>query len=251
MVPSYEESSPTIVNGVAPAGRWRTQAIDQRLEVNSKNLRTNQMTTRISALLCLATLLAIPVFTQAEDKAAKKDDSPKADAPKKVKIVEVELKGGLKLKFPENWKSGKPDNSMRIAQFAIPAAKGDKEEGELVLFFGFGGGVKANIDRWIGQFQSAERKVNVKQGATETAQYFIVEITGTYNKSIGKPRNRQTKPTSGSRMLGVILGVEDKGLYFLKMTGPDKTVAAQGTALRASFGSDAKKEKEVDLDKQP
>jgi hypothetical protein len=209
------------------------------------------MTTRITSLLCLAALLAIPGFTQAEDKAAKKDDAPKADAPKKVKTVEVELKGGLKLNVPETWKSSKPSSRMRLAQFAIPAAKGDKEEGELTLFFGFGGGAKANIDRWIGQFQSVERKVIVKEGAIENGKYLIAEITGTYNKPIGPPINRQSKPTPDSRMLGVILGIEDKGLYFLKMTGPDKTVAEQGTAFRASFGADAKKEKEVDLDAKP
>jgi hypothetical protein len=203
------------------------------------------MTTRISSLICLATVLAISTFAQADEKAADKAEAKK----KAVKTVEVELRGGLKLKFPEDWKSGKPANSLRLAQFAIPAAKGDKEEGELALFnFGPGGSAKANIDRWVGQFQTAERKVNVKQGVTKTAKYFVVEITGTYNKSDGPPINRQTIPTPGSRMLGVILGIEDKGIYYLKMTGPDKTVAVQGTALRASFGADAKQEKEVALD---
>jgi gluconolactonase len=203
------------------------------------------MTTRISSLVCLATLLTIPTFTLADDKAANKPEAKK----KAVKTVEVEIKGGLKLNVPENWKQTKPSSRLRLAQFAIPKVKGDTEDGELALFnFGPGGGAKANIDRWVGQFHATERAVKVKEGALETGRYFFVEISGTYDKPIGPPIARQKKASPGSRMLGVILGIEDKGIYFLKMTGPDKTVAAQAAALRKSFGGDAKKEKEVALD---
>lgn len=204
------------------------------------------MAKQFLSLVCLATLLAIPTLTQAEDKATDKPDEKK----KEVKTVEVEIKGGLKLNVPETWKQSKPSSRLRLAQFAIPKVKGDTEDGELALFnFGAGGSAKANIDRWIGQFQSVEREVKVKQGEIETGKYFFVEITGTYNKPIGPPIARQTKAAPGSRMLGVILGIEDKGIYYLKMTGPNKTVAAQATALRKSFGADAKKEKDVDFDK--
>ncbi len=203
------------------------------------------MTKTISSLVCLATLLALPLFVHADEKAA---DKP-AEKKKEVKTVEVEIKGGLKLNVPETWKQSKPTSRLRLAQFAVPKAKGDTEDGELALFnFGAGGGAKANIDRWIGQFQPTEREVNVKEGALETGRYFFVEISGTYNKPVGPPIARQTKPAPGSRMLGVILGIEDKGIYFFKMTGPDKTVAAQTAALKKSFGADAKNEKEVKLD---
>ena len=204
------------------------------------------MAKQFLSLVCPATLLAIPTFTQAEDKATDKPDAKK----KEVKTVEVEIKGGLKLNVPETWKQSKPSSRLRLAQFAIPKVKGDTEDGELAVFnFGPGGSPKANIDRWIGQFQSVEREVKVKQGEIEAGKYFFVEITGTYNKPIGPPIARQTKAAPGSRMLGVILGIEDKGIYYLKMTGPNKTVAAQATALRKSFGADGKKEKEVEFDK--
>jgi hypothetical protein len=173
---------------------------------------------------------------------------PLTSPKKEVKTVEVEIKGGLKLNVPETWKQSEPSSRLRLAQFAIPKVKGDSEDGELALFnFGAGGGAKANIDRWVGQFQAAEREVNVKEGALETGRYFF-EISGTYDKPIGPPIARQTKAAPGSRMLGVILGMEDKGIYFFKMTGPDKTVAAQAAALKKSFGADEKKEKEVALD---
>ena len=199
-------------------------------------------------IICLAALLAVPALTQADNNAADKPESPKT----KIKTVQVEIKGGLKLTVPENWKQSQPESRLRLAQFAIPAAEGDDEEGELALFnFGFGGSAKANIDRWVEQFQAEEREVKITEGATDTGKYFFVDISGTYNKPVGPPIARQSKPASGYRMLGVILGIEDKGIYFLKMTGQDKTVAAQASALRASFSADAKKEKEVNLDEKP
>jgi hypothetical protein len=210
------------------------------------------MSKQISTFICLTTLLTVSLVAQADEKAADKPEA-KAKETKAVetKTVEVEIKGGLKLNVPETWKQGKPSSRLRLAQFAIPAVKGDTDEGELALFnFGAGGSAKANIDRWIGQFQSDEREVKIKEGDIETGKYFFVEITGTYNKPIGPPIAGKTTAAPGSRMLGVILGIEDKGIYFLKMTGPDKTVAAEATALRKSFGADGKKEKEVDFDKQ-
>lgn len=202
------------------------------------------MAKQISSILSLA-ILTVSLAAQADDKTADKPDAKK----KEVKTVEVEIKGGLKLNVPENWKQSKPSSRLRLAQFAIPKAKDDTEDGELALFnFGAGGGAKANIERWIGQFHATEREVKVKEGALETGRYFFVDISGTYDKPIGPPIARQKKATPGSRMLGVILGVEDKGIYFFKMTGPDKTVAAQTAALKKSFGANAKKEKEVALD---
>lgn len=203
------------------------------------------MSYRLSGIMCLVAALTTSTLSLAEDKGEEK-----AETKKPVKTVEVEIKGGLKLKVPENWKQSKPSSRLRLAQFAIPAAKGDDEDGELALFnFGMGGGARANIERWIGQFQAEEREVKVTEGAIETGKYYFVEISGTYNKPIGPPIARQTRPAPGSRMLGVILGIEDQGVYFMKMTGANKTVAAQVTALRASYGADAKKEKEVDFEK--
>lgn len=209
------------------------------------------MKTRILSLSCVAAVAFSASLLHAEEKsdAAKKPEAGKEAPKKSVKTVEVEIKGGLKLNVPETWKQSEPSSRLRLAQFAIAPVEGDKEDAELALFnFGFGGSAKANIDRWIGQFQAAERKTKVSEGNIEAGKYFFVEISGTYNKPIGPPIARQTKPAPGSRMLGVILGIEGKGIYFMKMTGPDKTVAAQGTALRKSFGADAKKEKEVDFE---
>jgi hypothetical protein len=71
----------------------------------------------------------------------------------------------------------------------------------------------------------------------------MVEVSGTYNQSVGPPIRRQTKAVEGSRMLAVILQL-DQGVYFLKLTGKDKTVKAQSKSLRQAFGGTAESEAE-------
>jgi len=165
-------------------------------------------------------------------------------AEKSEKTNDVKVKD-ITLTVPADWKSAPPSNNLRLAQFEIPAVKGDKEPAELVIssFGGTGGGVSANVTRWIGQFSSEGRKAKVTQGEAKTGKYVFVDISGTYNKSIGPPFLRKTKAVPDSRMLGVILAVEGKAYYFLKLTGPDKTVASAAEALRTSFGASAKDEK--------
>ncbi|WP_339727239.1 hypothetical protein [uncultured Gimesia sp.] len=166
-------------------------------------------------------------------------------ADKDVKTNEVKIKD-ITLKVPANWKSAPPSNNLRLAQFEIPAVKGDKEPAELVIssFGGTGGGTAANITRWIGQFAGGkDRQVKVTQGETKDGKYVFADISGTYNKSIGPPFLRKTKPTPDSQMLGVILAMEGKPYYFLKLTGPKKTVSSAVDEFRDSFGANAKDEK--------
>ncbi len=158
----------------------------------------------------------------------------------------------LKLTVPATWKQQEPSNSLRLGQFEIPAADGDKEPAELAIFnFGAGGGVKSNIDRWVEQFQAVERKTKSTQGKSQLGDYVLVDITGTYKKPVGPPRAGKTEPMPGARMLGVILSVEKKGLYFLKLVGPEKTVAAAATAFRTAIGGKEQSEKPYDAEKEP
>lgn len=168
-----------------------------------------------------------------------------AEDKKPAKTTELKVKD-LTLKVPSTWKSSPPSNNLRLAQFEIPAVKGDKEPAELVIssFGGTGGGVSANVTRWIGQFAADKnRKVKVTQGKSKDGKYIFVDLTGTYNKSIGPPFLRKTKAVPGSRMLGVILAIEGKAYYFLKLTGPEKTVSSVVDEFRTSFGANAKDEK--------
>ena len=68
---------------------------------------------------------------------------------------------GYSFSSPSNWVSSKPTSKMRKAQFNVPGKDGKDAE---VAFFHFGGGgaggVKANVDRWMGQFESPKIKIS-------------------------------------------------------------------------------------------
>jgi gluconolactonase len=176
------------------------------------------------AAICVALSLCVTALVHAEDK-------------------EVKFKS-LKLTVPESWESQPPSNNLRLGQFKIAPLK-DEGESEIYIasFPGGGGGVDANVSRWISQFTSEGRKVKVTQGKAPQGDYVLADISGTYKQSIGPPVRMQTKEVPDSRMLGVILMIEDEGIYFVKFTGGKETVASQEKAFRKSFGGSAETEK--------
>lgn len=186
-------------------------------------LRLNKLT-----VLAIALLVAVPVLSGAENT-------------KKVVAKDITLN------VPANWKQSPASNNLRTAQFALPAVDGDKDDAELVVYFfgGAGGGVNANLERWSGQFQPGGKKQKIYKGQSKQGEYYLLDITGVYNKPIGPPINRQTNPTPGYQMLAVVLMVKDKGNYFLKLTGPQKTVSAASKAIRVAIDADLKKETEL------
>jgi len=155
----------------------------------------------------------------------------------------------LSLQVPADWEQEKPKSKFRAAQFSIPAAEGDKEPAELVIFTfgGAAGNVAANVKRWVGQFAAEGREAKILSGKSDDYDtYVLVDVTGTYNKPIGPPFARKSKPTPGSRMLAAIVNLKDKGVYYLKLTGPEKTVTQAADAFRQSYGGAAKTEKPLE-----
>ena len=66
--------------------------------------------------------------------------------------------GKVVLSIPKTWEEQKLSNNFRLAQFAIPAAEGEKPA-ELTIFnFGGGSGLAANVDRWKKQFAAEGRQ---------------------------------------------------------------------------------------------
>ena len=80
-------------------------------------------------------------------------------------------------------------------------------------------------------------------GSSTQGQYFLADVKGTYNKPIGPPIAGKTQPTTGQRMLAVILITPTKKTYFLKMTGPETTITSREQVLRDAFGANREKEK--------
>src|SRR5580704_16277563 len=102
----------------------------------------------VAAAFCVAVL--VPVCGQS---------THAADAPETVAIEA----GEVHLTVPKAWQLGKVTGSFRKAQLKVPKAKGDSEDAEFAVYFlnGGGGGVEANIQRWVRSFQPNGRKVKV------------------------------------------------------------------------------------------
>jgi len=161
-----------------------------------------------------------------------------AEETKEVEIKEV------KFQIPDSWKKQEPKNNVIAASFEIKPVEGEDAAEMTVSAFGnSGGGVPANVSRWVSQFEAEGRKVTVTQGKSAVGDYVLVDLKGTYNKPIGPPIRRQTKRTPESRMLGAIIAVEGKGNYFLKLTGGQKTIEKQVENFRKSFKADKDSEK--------
>ena len=138
--------------------------------------------------------------------------------------------GNIAFDLPAGWTSQPPTSNMRMAQATIPGSGGN---GELVVFYfgpGGGGGVEANIERWIGQMEMPPG-THPQPQTFETDNGFKVtwiDVPGTL-----KPSMMGSGPTTdqpNSRLLGGI--VEGPGgPWFFKATGPDATLAAEREAF--------------------
>jgi hypothetical protein len=140
------------------------------------------------------------------------------------------LAAALTFTAPQGWQQSPPGSSMRVAEFTLPRAQGDAEDAQLVVYFfgGQGGSVDANIQRWVGQIQQPDGKASsaAAKKLTRTVNGLavtLVDVSGTYVA--------ETAPGSGARnnkpnyrlRAGVV--ETPNGPYFIKLTGPAKTVA--------------------------
>jgi hypothetical protein len=137
---------------------------------------------------------------------------------------------GVTFVKPEKWKKVAPASSMRAAQLEVHegSAKAD------VVFFYFGpggaGGVAANVDRWLKQFQEPKEKLNAKIEAKKIGDTKVtfVEAEGTFMD--GRPFGPKS-PKAGYALLGIIVE-GPKGAIFIKETGPAKIVAGSKQTAR-------------------
>jgi hypothetical protein len=142
---------------------------------------------------------------------------------------------GLDFDLPAGWQSEAPQSSMRLAQAAIPGPGGP---GQLAVFFfgpGGGGGVDANIQRWIEQMEVAPG-TEPRPDSFEVNGYkvSVIDVQGTIKpSSMGMG---PSTPQPDSRLLGAV--VEGPGgPWFFKATGPETTLGPQREAFLAMLRS--------------
>jgi hypothetical protein len=137
-----------------------------------------------------------------------------ADAPATFKVSEFTFKQ------PVKWERVETTSSMRKAQFKVNDV--DKKNAAEVVFFHFGpgdgGGVKANVDRWFGQFQGSRDKIGAHSEENMIGKHKVtfVRAEGTYMS--GMPGGAMT-PQPNSALRGAIIEANE-GAVFVKMTGP-------------------------------
>ena len=134
---------------------------------------------------------------------------------------------GIDWKVPSRWLI-QPERPMRLATYKIPAAAGDPEDAECAVFYfgpDQGGGVEANIERWVGQFEhpTAPSRSTLRAGGLEIAR---VKVAGTY-LAPGGPAMESQGQKPNFELLGAI-ATGPSGQVFFKLTGPAKTVQAAG-----------------------
>ena len=123
---------------------------------------------------------------------------------------------------------------MRKASYEVPRVKGDTEDGELAVFYfgpGQGGGIDANVQRWVKQFSDvpAGEVKRADREANGLKQHTVDIAHGTFDAgqmSMGASGG----PKKDYALAGAIVEAPS-GAYFFKMTGPARTIAAARPAF--------------------
>ena len=170
--------------------------------------------------LCLIVVAGLSLFSQNKS-VASYQEQPAQSTPKAAT---------LQFKAPAEWVVEKPSSTMRVAQYKLPKAEGDNEDGSLVLYFfgsNQGGSVQANLERWISQMEqpdgsSSETKAKLETFTINHLKVSTIDLAGTYRA--------ETAPGSGVRhnnadyRLRAAVIETPKGAYYVKLVGPIKTV---------------------------
>lgn len=152
-----------------------------------------------------------------------------------VALIDV---GGLKFRAPAGWEYQHPASPMRRAELGV---RGDAGTAGLVVYF-FGnqgaGSAKANIDRWVGQFQNADgspiqgvKPVKRKVAGLDVTQ---VEVAGTYLGGMGADSPQGGQP--GQRMIASIVETPSGPFYF-KFMGDEAVVSDNREAFEGLLAS--------------
>ena len=141
------------------------------------------------------------------------------------------VSGELRYKVPEGWTAEKPTSDMRVAQYKLAKAAGDNEDALLVIYYfgqGQGGSAQANIDRWVNQMKQPDGQPSKDRAKTETLtvnglQVNTVDVTGNYSGGMS-PDSAPVDSKSIYRLRAAVVETP-KGSYFVKLTGPEKTIS--------------------------
>ena len=145
---------------------------------------------------------------------------------------------GLELQLPEGWRPQPPESNMRVAQVVVPGEDGD---GQLTIFHfgaGGGGGVDANLERWLSQVElDPGAKPRREKLESPPLTIHFVDAAGTVKAS--QVGSFPSEDKTGWRLFGAVVEGEG-GPWYLRMVGPASTLGPQRDAFLAMLRSAAK-----------
>lgn len=146
---------------------------------------------------------------------------------------------GISWKKPEAWKE-MAAGPMRQATYEVPGKAGPAEVA--VFYFGpeQGGGIEANISRWVGQFQDLPEGV-ARRDQREVSGYQIYTVRVEEGTFAGGMPGAPADPRDGWGLHAAVVEAPS-GSYFFKMTGPAETVSEQEASFAALLDSIEKKD---------
>ena len=188
---------------------------------------------RCSVLLLMSLALACSQEKQAAEEETKAGT-----------LVQVE---NVRWRVPATWVTETPSSGFRKGQYRLPRAEGDPEDATCVVFYfrGEGGAVQANLERWSGQFEQPDGRpsrevAKIERTEVNGLKQTRMDLTGTYLFS-PTPMMPPTERKPGFRLLAAVIETST-GPWFVKLVGPEKTVAKwEGSffELLESFGERA------------
>jgi hypothetical protein len=146
-----------------------------------------------------------------------------------ARCQEAQKPAALRYKIPAGWVEEERSSSMRVAQYKLPRSEGDTEDASLVLYYfgkGQGGSTTANIERWASQMQQpdgAKAKLSEESFTANGLKITAVDASGTYVAETS-PGSGTLNNKPGWRLRAAVVETPN-GSYFVKLVGPEKTVA--------------------------
>jgi hypothetical protein len=143
---------------------------------------------------------------------------------------------------PKGWQETAPTSAMRRAQYKLPAAAGDADEGECVVFYfgaGQGGDTAANIARWTSMMSDPDGSpapAITSEMHVGDKKIMRLKSAGTYTPVAMGSSGPPPAPKSNWVMLGAVVPGGDAN-WFFRCAGPRRTILAQEPAFDSLLNS--------------
>ena len=167
--------------------------------------------------------------------AAPEASAPMPDGPAPGEDAAPAADPGLEWSVPRTWTIDSAQG-MRVATYLIPAA-GSGATGECAVYYfgpGQGGGVEANLQRWMGEFEPLARH-DLEQRQPGGVRVTRLDARGTYVAHSMRGGEAPGEKPKWALMGAVVEG--PKGDVFFKLTGPAATVGAAAKDFDAMLAS--------------